>query len=69
MKKINSGFLEQYLTKLNEAKKFWHHALIHSRWIDNGKGGAMNSQSELDKVGAKIESIEYVLKNGANHTL
>jgi len=61
---VSIRFLKQYLLKLEEKKSFWHHAVIHARWIDNGKGGSYDCPIELKKVEAKIEAIGYVLKNG-----
>jgi hypothetical protein len=61
---VSIRFLKQYLAELQERKKFWHSAVIHAQWVDNGKGGACNCPDELMKAEAKIAAIEYVLKNG-----
>ena len=42
--------------------EYWNHAVIHARWISDGKGGNVNCQNKLTEAKAKLELIKELLK-------
>ena len=60
---MNRGELIELKTNLTIKSEWWKKMIKASAWVDNGKGGNMNSAHELMKVEAKIEVVDEIINS------